>query len=129
NSPDAMKILLAAAASPPAAPKDALPGEDAWWQESYFTMLSAAASFTEPAALAELSEFILKNKGKPVARDAMSAVANHGQKETAAVCLKVLEGGTDDLKILAVDHLLAIADKAAVDPLIKAMKANEKATG
>ncbi len=129
NSPEAMKILLATAGSPPASPKDALPGEDAWWQESYFTILNAAASFTEPAALAELSEFILKNKGKPVARDAMSAITNHGQKEILAVCLRVLEGGTDDVKILAVDHLLAIADKSAVDPLIKAMKANEKSTG
>jgi hypothetical protein len=129
NCPEAMKILLAAAAAPPTPPKDALPGEDAWWQEAYFTMLNAAASFTEPPALAELSEFVLKNKGKAVARDAMSAVTNHAQKEILAVCLKVLEGGTDDLKIMAVDHLLAIAGKAAVDPLIKALRAGEKSTG
>ncbi len=129
NSPEAMKILLAAAAAPPTPPKDQLPGEDAWWQESYFTILNAAASFTEPAALAELSDFMLKTKGKAVARDAMSAVTNHGQREIVAVCLKILEAGTDDLKIVAVDHLLAIADRAAVDPLIKALRANEKSTG
>ncbi|HXX93552.1 MAG TPA: hypothetical protein VEN81_07955, partial [Planctomycetota bacterium] len=120
---------LGAAANPPAPPKDPQPGEDAWWQESYFTILAAAASFAEPAALAELADFILKHKGKPLARDAMSAVTNHAQKEILAVCLKVLEGGTDDLKFLAVDHLTAIADRSAVDPLIRALKANEKSTG
>ena len=56
-------------------------------------------------------------------------MTNHGQKELVAVCLRILEAATDDLKSLAVDHLIAIADKAAVDPLIKAMKANEKSTG
>ena len=129
HSVDAMKILLGAAATPPAPPKEALPGEDAWWQESYFTILNAAASFTDPASLAELAEFILKHKGKPVARDAMSAVTNHGHKELVPLCLRVLEGGSDDLKILSVDHLIGIADKSAIDALIKAMKANQAGSG
>ena len=129
NSTDAMKVLLAAAAVPPVFPKDLLPGEDAWWQECYFTLLNAAASFTDVPALSELADFLLKNKTKPIARDILSAVANHGQKEMIAVCVRVMEAGTDDLKIMAVDHLIAIADKTAVEPLIRAMKANEKTPG
>ena len=93
NSPEAMKILLAASTTSPKPEKDPLPGDDAWWHESYFTLLNAAASFTDAPALNELAEFIVKNKTKPVARDALSCVSNHGQKELIAVCLKVLEGG------------------------------------
>lgn len=129
NNLDGMKALLGVASNPPKPEKDQLPGEDAWWQESYFTILNAAASFTDGPALAELADLIVKNRGKSIARDAMSVVANHGQKEMIAVCIRVLEGASDDLRIMAVDHLIAIADKSAVEALIRALKVNEKTTG
>jgi hypothetical protein len=129
NSLDSMKILLAAATTSPKPEKEPLPGEDAWWHESYFTILNAAASFTDTTALGELADFIVKTKARAIARDALSCVSNHGQKELIAVCLKVLDLGTEDLKIMAIDHLIAIADKTAIEPLVKAIKANEKSTG
>ena len=123
NTPAAMKALLATAAKGP--PEK----DDAGWIEAYATMLNAAATFAAPAALAELGEFILKNKDKPVARDAMAAVCNHAQKGIDAICVRVLEAGTPDLKIMAADHLVAIAGKAQVPALIAALKANEKDGG
>jgi hypothetical protein len=122
NSPASMKALLAAAARGPE--KD-----DAGWIEAYAAMLNAAATFAAPAALAELGEFILRNKEKPVARDAMAAACNHAQKGIDAICVRVLEAGTPDLKIMAADHLIAIAGKAEVPALIAALKANEKDAG
>ncbi len=122
NSPESMKVLLGAVAKGPAE-------DDAWWMDAYFAILNAAASFVEPRALAELSAFIVKNKDKAHGRDAMAIACQHGQKQMVALCLKVLEGGTADLKIMASDHLVAIGDKSCVEPLIRAMKANEKDTG
>jgi hypothetical protein len=128
NSLEAMKILLAQAVRP-AMPDKITGREDVWWMDAYMTILNAAASFTDPAALGELANFILKNSGKPAARDAMAMVCNHGQKALLPLCLKVLEAGVEDLKIMAVDHLIAIGDKSVVEPLIKALKANEKNAG
>ncbi len=122
NSPASIKALLAAAAKGPE--KD-----DAGWAEASSVMLNAAATFAAPAALAELGEFIVRHKEKPIARDAMAAVGNHAQKGIDAVCVRVLEAGTADLKIMAADHLIAIAGKAQVPSLIAALKANETDAG
>ncbi len=119
NSPASMKALLGAAAQGPG--KD-----DRGWAEACATMLNAAATFAAPAALAELAEFIVKQKDKPVGRDAMAAVCNHAQKGIDAVCVRVLEAGTPDLRIMAADHLVAIAGKAHVPVLIAALKAAGK---
>ncbi len=129
NSPEAMKVLLASVAKPPAHDPKKDPGEESGGSECYLTILNGAASFTEAAPLAALADFILQNKAKPVARDAMAAVCNHSHKPLLAVCLKVLEGGTDDLKLMAIDQIIATGDRTVVEPLIKAMKANEKSTG
>jgi hypothetical protein len=122
NSAESMKALLAAVAKGPAE-------DDAWWMDAYFAILNAAASFVEPKALAELADFIVRNKDKAHGRDAMAIACQHGQKQMIALALRVLEGGTADLKIMASDHLVAIGDRACIEPLIKAMKANEKDTG
>ncbi len=129
NSLEAMKHLLAAAQTKPPADPRGPTAEDPWWMEAYMTILNGAASFTDAAALGELGGFIVRNASKPIARDAMAMVSNHGQKEILPVCLKVLEGGNEDLKIMAVDHLIAIGDKSVVGPLIAALKANERNAG
>src|SRR6186713_634837 len=77
DSVDSMKILLAAV---PKAMPDAKKDKDAdegAAGECLLTMLNGAASFQDPAALASFSDFIIANKTKPFARDAMAAVCNH----------------------------------------------------
>jgi hypothetical protein len=130
GSPESMKILVAAIAKPPArdSRRDKEPADETAANECYLTMLNAAASFNDDASLAVLADFIVANKAKPVARDAMAAVCNHANKPLVALCFKVLEGGTDDLKLMAIDQILSLGDKTAVEPLVKAMKANEKST-
>ena len=125
DSVDSMKILLAAV---PKAMPDAKKDKDAdegAAGECLLTMLNGAASFQDPAALAAFADFIVANKTKPFARDAMAAVCNHSNKVLLPLCLKVLESGTDDLKIMAVDQIVSLGDKNVVETLIKAMKANE----
>src|SRR5258706_7084212 len=129
DSPDAMKILLAAASKPPAAKKDKDGADDTAAMECALTLLNGAASFSDPAALSALGDFILASKVKPIARDAMAAVCNHAKKALVPLCFKILEGGTDDLKLMAVDQIITLGDRTSVEPLVKAMKANEKNAG
>src|SRR6185436_12043912 len=128
DSPEAMKVLLAAIAKPAFDAKKAKEENEAAANECILTMLNGAASFQDPAALGLLADFILANKAKPVARDAMAAVCNHANKPLLPLCTKVLEGGSDDLKLMAVDQILSLGDKSSVEPLIKALKANEKSS-
>jgi hypothetical protein len=128
DSPEAMKILLAALAKPAFDAKKVKDGDEAAANECVLTMLNGAASFQDPAALGLLADFILANKAKPVSRDAMAAVCNHANKPLLTLCVKVLDNGNDDLKLMAIDQIIALGDKSSVEPLIKAMKANEKST-
>lgn len=131
GTPEAMKILLTALAKPPARDlkKDKEGVDDSAANECTLTLLNAAASFGEPDALGVLADFIIASKAKPVARDAMAAVCNHASKPLLAVCFKVLEGGNDDLKLMALDQVISLGDKSSIEPLIRAMKANEKGSG
>ncbi|MBI3857577.1 MAG: hypothetical protein HY293_18000, partial [Planctomycetes bacterium] len=130
DSADAMKILLGAISKPPARDSKKDAADDPAANECALTLLNAAASFQDPAALGLLAEFIIANKAKPVSRDAMAAVCNHANKPLVALCFKVLEGAAnDDVKLMAVDQILSLGDKTSVEPLVKAMKANEKSTG
>src|SRR6185436_59729 len=129
DSPEAMKVLLAAIAKPAFDAKKAKEENEAAANECVLTMLNGAASFQDPAALGLLADFIVANKAKPVARDAMAAVCNHANKPLLPLCYKVLESaGNDDLKLMAVDQILSLGDRTSVEPLIKSMKANEKST-
>jgi hypothetical protein len=129
GSPESMKVLLNALAKPPAHDKKDKEPDDSAASECYFTLLNAASSFSDPAALGAFADFIVANKAKPLARDAMAAVCNHANKPLLPLCYRVLEGGTDDLKLMALDQIISLGDKTSVEPLIKAMKANEKNTG
>jgi hypothetical protein len=131
DSAESMKILLSALAKPPRdSKKDKEAAEGSAANECVLTMLSAAASFQDPDALSLLGDFIIANKAKPLSRDAMAAVCNHANKPLLPLCFRILEsGGNDDLKLMAVDQVLSLGDRASVEPLIKAMMANEKGTG
>src|SRR6185503_8675097 len=128
GTPESMKVLLSVLVKPPAHDKKDKEPDETAASECYFTILNAAASFNDPAALGIFAEFIVAQKAKPVARDAMAAVCNHANKPLVTLCFKVLEGGTDDLKLMALDQIISLGDKTAVEPLIRAMKANEKST-
>jgi hypothetical protein len=130
GSPEAMKVLLNAIAKQPLLdPKKEKDADDGAAGECHFTLLNAAASFSDAAALGAFADFILAQKAKPVSRDAMAAVCNHANKPLLPLCFRVLEGGTDDLKLMALDQIISLGDKTSVEPLIRAMKANEKNAG
>src|SRR5262245_61372112 len=78
DSADAMKVLLAAV--PKAMPDPKKDADEGAAGECLLTMLNGAASFQDPAALAAYADFIIANKAKPFARDAMAAVCNHANK-------------------------------------------------
>ncbi|MBI2898855.1 MAG: HEAT repeat domain-containing protein [Planctomycetes bacterium] len=96
--------------------------EPAFWMEAYALMLRGCAGMTSAAALKEAGDFIVERKGAPVARDLLAMLCNQGRPEMVPPLLAVLEKGADDMRILAAEHLLAIGDKRAVEPLIAALK-------
>jgi hypothetical protein len=129
DSPEAMKVLLTALAKPAFDARKAKDGDEAAANECVLTMLNGAASFQHPASLGLLADFILANRSRPISRDAMAAVCNHANKPLLPLCYKILDGGNDDLRLMAVDQILSLGDRSSVEPLIKALKANEKSAG
>lgn len=126
GSPDAMKILTAAVAKSAPDHKKTKDLDESAASDCLLTVLNAAASFQDPAALAVFADSIVSQKNRHFARDAMAAACNHAHKGLLPLCFKVLEGGSDDLKLMALDPILSHGDKTSVELLIKSMKASEK---
>src|SRR6185295_8737646 len=130
GSPESMKVILNALTKPPAHDKKDKEPDEAAASECYLTMLNAAASFNDAAALNAFADFIIANKAKLVSRDAMAAVCNHANKPLVPLCFRILESsGNDDVKLMALDQIVSLGDKSSVEPLVKAMKSNEKSQG
>ena len=87
--------------------------DDTWWMPVYWSLLAAAASSNDEKGLKELSKFIVRNKRKPVSRDAMAMVCSRGHAGIIPVCVEVLWNGSDDLRLLAAEHLGAVGNRAA----------------
>ena len=58
GSPESMKVLLNALAKPPAHDKKDKEPDESAASECYFTLLNAASSFSDPAALGSFADFI-----------------------------------------------------------------------
>lgn len=107
NDARAVKVLLAA----PINTND---------QETYWVVLRGLASFTSPSAVKELGDFVLKKQNMFV-RDLMSLLKYNHAPALMAVMAEILEKGTDELKLMAVDQLQEFTGKGPVGPLVAAL--------
>lgn len=92
----------------------------------YWTLVKGMASFTNAESLEEVGEFIADNAKKEFGRDVMFMVQNNYSAACIYLCFKVLEKGTDEVKVMAIDHLGVLGNPEAVPKLISALEKEGK---
>jgi HEPN domain-containing protein len=90
----------------------------------YWVLVKAAASFSNAEPLEEVAKFIITFQKQAVSRDIMFMMANNYAHDAVYLCIRVLDKATDELKVMAVDHMGVLQHKEAVAPLIEALKKN-----
>ncbi len=91
-------------------------------QDVYFILVRAAAAFGNSNALNVVGKYVVDNKSKPVARDLVMALHNNfGAACEEAMCI-ILEGGSEELRVSALEHLMDIGKKPAIQAAIDVLK-------
>ena len=110
-----MKVLLRAVAANQKAPADL-------WQ----MLIMAPASITDPRAVMECAGWVINRKSKGMARDVLAMMTNQAHSSLVPAMIRILERTRDDMRMMALDHLISIGDKRAVPALLKVLKKNVK---
>jgi hypothetical protein len=117
NSGKAADQLLAAL--------DALASQPTRNDTIYWILVKAAASFSNPDPLEQIAKYVIAATQKTfVARDLMYMLQSNFAHDVLNLCVKVLDKGSDELKVMAIDHLGALQNKEAVPALLAALKKN-----
>ncbi|MHC4935124.1 MAG: hypothetical protein ACYTGJ_02785 [Planctomycetota bacterium] len=77
-----------------------LPGD---FEDSYWLILDGVAGFQHGGAFTEMGEYITRNKREPISRDLMNALRKSESKYLGRVIRRILERGTLDMQMMAVD--------------------------
>ncbi len=88
----------------------------------YWMIVHGAATFGSPEALAEVTKMVLANKSSPVARDIVAALHGNFTAGAEGAMVSILREGSSDLQVLAVEHLMDVGQKAAVEAAIDILK-------
>lgn len=94
----------------------------------YQSILRAACSVTSRAALEQLARFIVGNERQPFARDLAAMLHDNYSREVPHAMAILIREGTDEMKVLSVEHLANVPCAASVDVLIEAMAAERRDT-
>jgi hypothetical protein len=95
----------------------------------YWILVRACAAFSNTNALKCVTEHVLANKTKPVGRDLAMALQNNFTAGCEEVMLAIVRDGTEELKILALDHLADIGGRATCAAIIEALKKDAEKSG
>ena len=95
----------------------------------YWILVRACSAFSNTNALKSVTEYVLQNKAKPVARDLSMALQNNFTSGCEEVMLEIVREGPEDLKILALDHLADIGGRATCAAIIEALKKDAEKSG
>jgi hypothetical protein len=96
----------------------------------YWQLVNAAGGFKDQPALEELGKYIVGHQSdqkSSLARDLLFALQNNHSSFVTTPLAIVLEKGSFDLKLLAIDQLAVNRSIEAVDALIAATRREEKA--
>jgi len=110
GTPDSAKLILTGLASPKLE------------TNIYWILIRGGAAFSNTNALKVVTDYILTNKSKPVARDLTMALHNNFTPGVEAVMVEIFKDGPEDLRLLALDHLADIGGKDTVTAVIEVMK-------
>ncbi|MCK4909578.1 MAG: hypothetical protein KAS70_06735 [Planctomycetes bacterium] len=84
----------------------------------YWALLNAIGRFNNSEVLDEIAEFILKNKKSSLGQDALFIMKSKHSNKVLNLLKTVLGDGTDELRILALEHLGVIQTKESVKTII-----------
>ncbi len=88
----------------------------------YWIIIRACSAFSNTNALEAVTDYVITNKSKPVARDLTMALHNNFTPGCEAVMIKILKEGTEELRLLALDHLADIGGKDTAQAVVDVMK-------
>ena len=88
----------------------------------YWFLLQGVAGFKGPEAFTEMGEFVLRYKSKPVSRDLLNSLAKCRSKYVNRVIRRVLERGSIDMQLMAVDIAAGVPVRRTVDVLMPVLE-------
>lgn len=88
----------------------------------YWIIVKGLAAFTSKESLQEISKYIISNKTFNTARDILFTLQSNTTNNVAIVLNDILGKGTDELKLMAIDHMVTIQNKNTIQALIDALK-------
>ena len=95
----------------------------------YWFLLQGVAGFKGADAFTEMGEFVIRYKGKPISRDLLNSLRKCRSKYANRVIRRVLERGSVDMQMMAVDIAAAVPVRRTVDvlmPVLEREAAKEK---
>jgi hypothetical protein len=110
GTPDSAKLILNSLATPKLE------------TDVYWILIRACAAFSNSNALDVVCDYVIQYKSKPAARDIAMALHNNFTPHVEKVMLRILAEGTEELKLLALDHLADVGGKDTVSAIIDLMK-------
>ncbi|MFH1227444.1 MAG: hypothetical protein V1701_06025 [Planctomycetota bacterium] len=86
--------------------------------EYYWAILNAIANFTGSDVVSKMADYIIKNKSTPLAKDLLTVLKLNKSSEIVPLLEKVLQGGTDEMKIMAIEHMAELYYKETIKVLV-----------
>jgi hypothetical protein len=90
--------------------------------ETYWIFLKGVASFTDEKVLEKLTEILLLNKQSAIGRDTMFMFKDNCSIKVLPVLNDILTKGTEELQVMAIEHLANIPSKNSIEILINGLK-------
>lgn len=91
-------------------------------EDIYWTIIRALAAFTNPDAINKVKDVVLASRGKPLSRDILYAFQSNSSEGVIGPFTDILKKGSDDLKIMVVDHFMSSPHKDCVPALIAGLE-------
>lgn len=88
----------------------------------YWMLVNGATAFGTREALAEVTKLILANKSTPIARDLVAALHGNFTSGCESALISILQEGSPDLQVLAVEHMMDVGQKDSVEAVIGVLK-------
>ena len=89
--------------------------------EYYWIILSVMPNFNNSDAVNKIADYMIKNKNTPLAKDLLYAIQGNKRRDVIPLLEQILQKGTDEMKLMAIDHLAEVYFKDAVRVLIDFM--------
>ena len=96
---------------------------------TYWIMIRACAAFGNSGALKAVTDYALANKAKPIGKDLAMALQNNFSGAAEAAMLALLKEGSEEQRLIALDHLADIGGKDTAQAIVDIMKKEGEKNG